>query len=177
MRISTFILCLIGGFVIFTLIWGVSNMSNNTASIEQNKSVAVQSQSNAQIEAARQQAIVAQSQQASKDYATQLSTQLTSQTNSMTLTIAMIVVGAVLVIGALGGIIFMINWVDTRQSQRSLLFLQERQALLLEQARVQQEQFILMMNHSVPSNLSLPDRSTVENTVLNIPSIVRNNRG
>jgi hypothetical protein len=166
MRTSTFILCLIGGLVIFTLVWGVSNMSNNTASIEQN----------AQIEAARQQSLQVQAQTEQHNYAAQLNAQLNSQTNGMGFTIAIIVVGAILVVVAAMIMFGILNWIDNRQITRHTLMLQERQALLLEQNRTQQEQFILLMQYSVPSSLSLPDKSTVENTVLNIPSIVRNNQ-
>jgi Flp pilus assembly protein TadB len=166
MRASTFIIILCAVAAITTLGFFASDVSKNMTKQEDARSAALQAQSNAQIEAARQQSIQQAQTAEQKNYVAQLNAQSVTQTTNAMSMIGMLAVAVVLILVVAGSIIWGVNWADNKQTTRNIMYLQQQQ--VMNQQALQAHQYYLL---SQGKNMATPTNEN-QMVVWDIPSIV-----
>jgi uncharacterized protein YxeA len=170
MRASTFIVILLAVTAIVILGFFASDVSKNMTKQEDARSAALQAQSNAQIEAARQQTIQQAQASEQKNYAAQLSAQSVAQTTNAMSLMGTLALAVVLILVVAGGIIWGVNWADNKQTTRNIMYLQQQQ--VMNQQALQAHQYYLL---SQGKNMATPNNEN-QMVVWDIPSMVNQER-
>jgi len=125
------VVIIIGG-VLFAIM-KISEMARETTNQEVARSLAAQSQANAEVEAARQQTERTKITQDGKDYQATLRAESNQQFLNYAMMITVLLTGGALLMFVFGGVFFALNWVSDRRLARRIKAIEFEHKLQLEQ--------------------------------------------